>query len=175
MGGGHHVARGHELGLDAQFARFYHDGETGVSVLRALAGGADQDAVVGDDLCVGAERTAIDRYLRQQQDDRHHGCKRIGTGVGRMTQLHHALAVRDLDDVEGIAFGAAEWLGRHHFSLAKRGAEMCAKSLPIGADNGDLFDGRGVKRGLPHRFYVARRAGIDALRHQLVERADGLV
>ena len=49
-----------------------------------------------------------------------------------------------------------------------------AQRLPVGTDDGDFLDRRGVERGLPHRLDVARLAAIHAARRQTVERGDHL-
>ena len=57
---------------------------------------------------------------------------------------------------------------------AERQAEIGAQRLPVGTDDRDFLDRRGVEGGLPHRLDVARLAAIHAARRQTVERGDHL-
>ena len=172
MFGGQHPARRHDLGLEAEFLGRHLDGNAGVGALWPLAGDADHGAVAGGDLRVGAERIALHRYLRQEQQSRHQSRNFVRPGADLAPQPHHLLPVRNLHDVDRVALGADQRHRGGDVALAERQAEMGALRLPVGTDDGDFLDRHGAERRLAHRIDRIGRAGIDALRRQFVERLD---
>ena len=174
MTGNHVAARHRYLGVETEFIGFQVGHEGGVGGLGARADIADHGAIGGDDMRIGVERAAVAGHLRQKQHGRHQRRYFVGTGADLAAEPHHGLAVLELNDVERVPIGAGQRLGGDDLALAERQAEIGAQRLPVGADDGDFLDRRGVEGGSPHRLDVARLAAIHAARRQTVERGDHL-
>ena len=142
--------------------------------LRPRAGTADHGAVRGGDARISAERIALAGHLRQEQKCRHQRRNCIGADADKTTQTHHDIAALKPDDFDRIAVSAKQRFRRDQLAVAQRQAEIGAQRLPVGTDNGDFLDRRGVEVGLPHSLDVTRLAAIDAALREVVERADHL-
>ena len=172
MLGGNARARAQDFDIETELVGFDVRHKIRADVfLRAPADFPDNRALPRHDTRIAAEWTASGRDLRKEQRRRHQCSNCIGACADLAAQPHHALAGRQLDDVEPVAGSTDQQLRREHCALAKRQAEMGAQRLRVGADDRDFLDWNRDECGIAHRFDVGRITGIDAARCQTVQRS----